>query len=60
VALLWHDYFMKAHPSAKPEQTAFQKFEAFTRRVMSIPKTEIDRRAAEEKKRREAARRVKR
>jgi hypothetical protein len=51
---------MKAHPSAKPEQTAFQKFEAFTRRVMSIPKTEIDRRAAEEKKRREAARRVKR
>jgi hypothetical protein len=50
---------MGAHPSAKPELTPFQKFEALTRRVMSVPKAEIDRRAIDDKKRREQAKRAK-
>jgi hypothetical protein len=33
---------MEAQPA---EPTPFQKFEALTRRIMSVPKSEIDRRA---------------
>jgi len=47
---------MEAHPSVKPEPTPFQKLTDLTRRVMSVPKSEIDRRAAEEKKRRQEKR----
>jgi hypothetical protein len=35
------------------EPTPFQKFEALTRRVMSVPKAEIDRRAKAARKQRE-------
>ena len=42
---------MDAHPS-KPKPAEFQAFEIFTKRIMFVPKTEIDRRAAEEKNRR--------
>jgi hypothetical protein len=42
---------MDAHPS-KPKPEAFQAFDAFTKRIMSVPKAEIDRRATEDKKRR--------
>jgi hypothetical protein len=31
-------------PAINPEPTPFQKFEALARRVMSVPKAEIDRR----------------
>jgi len=47
---------MEAQPA---EPTPFQKFEALTRRVMSVPKAEIDRRAAEYKKRRKEHKRSK-
>jgi len=40
---------MEAQPA---EPTPFQKFEALTRRVMSVPKAEIDRRQSEYKKKR--------
>jgi hypothetical protein len=50
---------MEAHPSAKPDPTPFQRFDAFTQRVMSVPKSEIDRRAVEDKKRRQENKRVK-
>jgi len=43
-------HYMEANPSTKPEPTPFQKFEALTRRVMSVPKAEIDKRHAEYKK----------
>lgn len=35
---------------AKPEPTPFEKFQTFTKKVLSVPKTEIDRRDAEYKK----------
>lgn len=41
---------MEAQPA---EPTPFQKFEALTRRVMSVPKAEIDRRAKAARKQRE-------
>jgi hypothetical protein len=37
---------------AKPEPTPFQRFDALARRVMSVPKAEVDRRGAEAKKQR--------
>ncbi len=39
-----------------PEPTPFQKFEALARQVMSVPKSEIDRRAKEARKEREERR----
>jgi len=47
---------MEAQPAGP---TPFQKFAALTRQVMSVPKSEIDRRAAEDKKRRQQAKRAK-
>jgi hypothetical protein len=47
---------MEAHPAAKPKPAAFQVFDAFTKRIMSVPKADIDRRASEEKKRRQEKR----
>jgi hypothetical protein len=47
---------MEAQPA---EPTPFQKFEALTRRVMSVPKAEIDRRAIEYRKRRKEQKRIK-
>lgn len=38
----------------KPEPSPFRKFDALTRRIMSVPKPEIDRRAKEDKKRKAA------
>jgi hypothetical protein len=40
--------------SAKSDPTPFQKFDAFTRAVMSVPKTELDRRARLDRKQRDA------
>jgi hypothetical protein len=54
--ILWHCRFMEAQPA---EPTPFQKFAALTRQVMSVPKSEIDRRAAEDKKRRKEQKRIK-
>jgi len=42
-----------------PEPTPFQKFEALTRRVMSVPKSEIDRRAKVARKQREDRKKAK-
>jgi len=43
----------KDHPAAHFEvedaAQAYQKFEDFTRRILAVPKTEIDRRMAQEK-----------
>jgi len=50
---------MDAHPAAKAELTPFQRFDAFTRRVMSVPKSEIERRAVLERKRRQGQKRSK-
>jgi hypothetical protein len=47
---------MEAQPA---EPTPFQKFEALTRRVMSVPKAEIDRRATADRKRRQEQKRAK-
>jgi hypothetical protein len=47
---------MEAQPA---EPTPFQKFEALTRRVMSVPKLEIDRRANADRKRRLEQKRAK-
>jgi hypothetical protein len=44
---------------AKTEPTPFQRFDALARRVMSVPKAEVDRRTAEAKKSRDAARQAK-
>ena len=41
---------MEAHPVAKPEPTPFERMTALARRVMSVPKSEVDRRAIEAKK----------
>jgi hypothetical protein len=35
---------------AQPEPSPFQKFDALMRRIVSVPKAEIDRRAVEAKK----------
>ena len=44
-------------PRPPPEQTAFQRFTEFTRRLMGVPKSEIDERAREyERKKRERQR----
>jgi hypothetical protein len=50
---------MEAHPSVRPKPAAFQVFEDFTKRIMAVPKTEIDRRAVEDKKRRQDHKRAK-
>ena len=36
--------------TAKPEPTPFEKFQQFTKKVLSVPKTEIDRREKEYQK----------
>jgi hypothetical protein len=41
---------------SQPEPTAFERFETLARQVLSVPKSEIDRRAAEAKERPGASR----
>jgi hypothetical protein len=48
---------MESNPALKPEPTPFQKFDALTRRIMSVPKSEIDRRAIVYKKKRQEQKR---
>ena len=43
-----------------PDPTPFQRFDALVRQVMSVPKGEIDKRAEEYAKRREAERKKRR
>ena len=43
---------MEAQPTSEPEPTPFQRFDALMRRIIRVPKAEIDRRAAEAKKQR--------
>lgn len=38
--------------TAKPEPTPFEKFQTFAKKVLSVPKSEIDRREAEYQKKR--------
>ena len=45
--------------SAPAEPTPFERMKALAMRVMSVPKSEIDRREQEWKKRRQAKRKVK-
>ena len=40
-------------PFVNPEPTSIQKFETLTRRLMSVPKTEFDRRGKDEHKERD-------
>jgi hypothetical protein len=40
--------------NSKADPTPFQKFDVFTRAVMSVPKTELDRRARLDRKQRDA------
>jgi hypothetical protein len=41
---------------AKPEPTPFEKFDALMRQIVSVPKAEIDRRAAEARRARQERR----
>lgn len=41
---------MESQPKAEP--SPFQKFDALTKKIMSVPKSEIDKRAHEAKKQR--------
>jgi hypothetical protein len=45
--------------SAPHEPTPFEKLQAFTRQILSVPKSEIDRRAAEAKKQKDYRKRGK-
>jgi len=45
---------MESQPKAEP--SPFEKMQTLARRVMSVPKAEIDRRAAEAKKNKKARR----
>jgi len=53
-ASLWHPFIMESQPKAEP--SPFEKMQTLARRVMSVPKAEIDRRAAEAKKNKKARR----
>lgn len=44
---------------AQPEPTPFQKFDALMRRIISVPKAEIDRRTVEAKRARAEKKRAK-
>jgi len=48
----WHCAVMESIPAAKSESSPFERMAALARRVMSVPKAEIDRRSAEAKKQR--------
>jgi hypothetical protein len=45
--------------SAPAEPTPFQKFDALMRRIIQVPKKEVQRREAEDKKRRQARQKAK-
>lgn len=47
-------YSMDTH---KPEPSPFERMDALTKRVMSVPKKELDRRAASEQKSKKSANR---
>jgi len=44
---------MESQPSPTSEPTPFQRFDALMRRIIRVPKEEVDRRAAAAKKQRQ-------
>lgn len=51
--LVWHHHIMRT--TAKPDPTPFENFQQFAKKVLSVPKAEIDRREKEYKKKRATA-----
>lgn len=47
---MWHHHIMST--TAKPDPTPFEKFQQFAKKVLSVPKAEIDRRENDYKKQR--------
>lgn len=47
---IWHHHTMST--TAKPDPTPFEKFQQFAKKVLSVPKVEIDRREAEYQRKR--------
>jgi len=51
---------MDSHTPAEQEPSPFQKFDSVMRQIIRVPKAEVERRAAEAKKQRRAAKSAKR